>query len=72
MKFAWPLAIALVCWLFLRYAEPVHNSAAFGARDCFGTVEAALPNAQRLAAKRLGRPHRPRALLALGILQFAF
>jgi hypothetical protein len=37
-----------------------------------GRLATALSNVQRLAAKTLGRPHRPRALLALGIRQFAF
>jgi hypothetical protein len=34
--------------------------------------EAALPNAQLLAAKRPGLPYRPHAAQALGILQFVF
>ena len=37
-----------------------------------GPLEAALPNARRPAAKRLGLSHRPHASQALGILQFVF
>ena len=39
--------------------------------ELVGKFATALSNVQRLAAKTLGRPHRPRALLALGIRQFA-
>jgi hypothetical protein len=40
--------------------------------ELVGLLEAAAPNAQRLAAKRFGLARRPRALQALGIPQFVF
>jgi hypothetical protein len=47
-------------------------SAASLADEFVASLEAALPNAQQLAAKRLGLPPRPRALQALDILPFVF